>query len=122
MTNDLGMAYQTVWNAVKWLIKNDYIRRAKNETGASGFIVNPLISTCGRKNLSEKLDAFADEEEEYSNVSASSGVPLEDIFGFGEEPPEDSTVISEDLFNKMINGEISSPAEFESGIIEPEEE
>ncbi len=56
---ETGMRYQTVWNAVKWLINNAYIKRA-SVGGSSGFIVNPLISTCGRKNYDNKLKAFTE--------------------------------------------------------------
>ena len=58
----LGMTYQTAWNAVKWLIRNKYIKKSQNKTGANGFIVNPFVSTCGKHNFDEKANVFYGEE------------------------------------------------------------
>ena len=59
----LGMTYQTAWNAVKWLVRNKYIKKSQNKTGANGFIVNPFVSTCGKGNFDEKANAFYGDEE-----------------------------------------------------------
>ena len=79
IAKETGMRYQTVWNSVKWLINNGYIKRASIK-GSSGFIVNPLVSTCGRKNYDEKLRAFTE--------------GLAEMFGVN---PEDVTVDKVDM-------------------------
>lgn len=62
----LCMSYQTAWNAVKWLVANAYIKKTENVTGSQGFIVNPLVSTCGKKNYEKKVQAFIEE----NNITA----------------------------------------------------
>lgn len=58
IASETGMRYQTVWNSVKWLINEGFIAKA-NIKGSPGFVVNPLVSTCGKKNYDEKLEYFA---------------------------------------------------------------
>lgn len=70
IAKETGMRYQTVWNSVKWLINNGYIKRAEIK-GSTGFIVNPLVSTCGRKNYDEKLKAFTEGITELFGVKES---------------------------------------------------
>lgn len=90
----LGMAYQTAWNAVKWLIENNYLRRSE-VNGSIGFIVNPLVSTCGRKNYEEKLAAFADSfSTENADVKGLLPEPFEDD---DDSVPEGATVTKLDL-------------------------
>lgn len=72
IADETGMRYQTVWNAIKWLIQEGYIARASIK-GSSGFIVNPVVSTCGKKNYDKKLEHFT------KNLAESFGVKLEDI-------------------------------------------
>lgn len=120
LANDLNLAYQTVWNAVKWLINNDYIKRAKNDTGASGFIVNPLVSTCGKKNLEEKLNAFDSDQIHNPDPVPDDSIPVMDFSQF-EEPPDDSTKISFDMFQKLAKGSKVSLEDFNAAIIEDED-
>lgn len=57
VSKQLNLNYKTTWNAIIWLEKNQYlIRTVKN--GSSGFILNPQITTCGKKSLKEKKFAW----------------------------------------------------------------
>lgn len=49
----LNMSYQTVWNAGKWLQANGYIKKA-TYNGNTGFVLNPKVTTCGKKHLDKK--------------------------------------------------------------------
>lgn len=59
IAKDLGLSYPSVWAAVKWLEQHAYLRKVK-ENGSSGFIVNPTVTTCGKKNMEEKLGRLSD--------------------------------------------------------------
>lgn len=62
---ELDMAYQTVWNSIKWLKQAGYIKDGEM-AGMKGYVVNPTVSTCGVKKNDEKLKHFVDDivEEE----------------------------------------------------------
>lgn len=53
IAKELGIAYQTVWNSAKWLQQSGYIRRAEYH-GNTGFVLNPDVTTCGKKNMENK--------------------------------------------------------------------
>jgi len=113
ISKSLNMSYQTAWNAIKWLIANDYLRRAVNDTGGVGFIVNPLVTTCGKKNFDKKLEAFADSDFIIDDVE---DVPLKDIarspsaideFFSPEEPPDADVELTAEDFASILNGDAS---------------
>ena len=81
VAKSLGITYQTAWNAVRWLVNNGYLRKTSNPTGATGFIVNPLVSTCGKHNYDEKVDAFADADTSLEETSETlvEELPLADM-------------------------------------------
>ena len=58
-----GMVYQTVWNAIKWLKKHGYLAVGE-VNGEAGLVVNPTVSTCGKKNLEKRMEYFTSEVEE----------------------------------------------------------
>lgn len=64
----LKMSYKTAWSAVKWLEKNNYLKRSK-VNGANAFILNPSMTTRGRSSMAQKrtvwgMNFAADDEEE----------------------------------------------------------
>lgn len=53
----LKMNYKTAWACIKWLEERDYLRRVERD-GVVGFMINPQVSTCGKKSLPEKQSVF----------------------------------------------------------------
>lgn len=88
IAKEASMSYQAAWRATKWLIQNSYIKRA-DINGSEGFIVNPMISTCGRKNFEEKLNAFkeADVLKEFKDKSGNK-VFADVLFGSDDDVAE----------------------------------
>lgn len=53
VAKELDMTYKTVWHAFQWLLKYNYIKKV-NVEGLTGWVINPNVSTCGRKAAKEK--------------------------------------------------------------------
>lgn len=110
IAKEAGMNYQTAWRATKWLIENGYIRRA-NVNGNEGFIVNPLVSTCGRKNYQEKLAAF---EEAVVSISPKELKKFKDAEGhsvtvdvlFGSDEDVQNAILGKGVEEISIDEEI----------------
>ena len=57
IAKEAKMTYQTAWNACKWLIQHNYIAKT-TKNGTPAFIINPDVTTCGKKNLEAKMQPF----------------------------------------------------------------
>lgn len=53
VATDLGMTYRTAWGCVKWLEAHKYLRR-ELQNGTPVFLLNHLVTTCGKKSLPAK--------------------------------------------------------------------
>ncbi len=56
IADEMGMSYQRVWEAFKWLKENLYIKEIK-VNGQTQFLLNPDVTTCG-KNKKKKVDLW----------------------------------------------------------------
>lgn len=57
IARQLKMTYKTAWACIKWLEDKDYLKRVERD-GIVGFMINPKVSTCGKKSLVEKQSVF----------------------------------------------------------------
>lgn len=58
IAKELGIAYKTAWESIKWLTQHNYVKRTTHN-GLSGFLLNLDITTCGKSSYGEKQKAWA---------------------------------------------------------------
>ena len=54
IADTIGTTYKSVWSACKWLEENKFIKTRKHN-GQTQFLLNPDITTCGRKRQAKKM-------------------------------------------------------------------
>ena len=125
IAKEAGMTYQTAWNACKWLIQHNYIAKTSKD-GTPAFIINPDVTTCGKKNLEAKMKPFINVGEnaqqfvsDKTAVSPScSAVPnnvLSDSDDKTAVSPSGSAVITK---HRTITEEEYEKWKIEEGVIE----
>lgn len=58
LSRKLQMTYKTAWSCIKWLEEHEYIKRMERD-GITGFLLNPNITTCGKKNAGKKRSMWS---------------------------------------------------------------
>ena len=53
IANEIGMSSDSATRAFKWLKENKYVKEYKDD-GITTFLLNPTVTTCGKKQLTEK--------------------------------------------------------------------
>lgn len=70
----LNITYKTCWDCFKWLEKENYIKKFDKE-GVTAYVINPKITTCGKKSLPHKNQIWNLNLDELPKIEAIDSSP-----------------------------------------------
>lgn len=77
ISKNLKMTYKTCWACIKWLEEKQYLKRVERD-GMHGFLLNPKITTCGKKSLKEKNALWSMNFSDFQRIDKDTGEILLD--------------------------------------------
>lgn len=72
ISKNLNMTYKTCWSCIKWLEEKNYLKRVERD-GINGFLINPKVSTYGKKSLKEKNALWSMDFSDFQMIDKETG-------------------------------------------------